>query len=135
MSAVYIRLAIVLAALGLSAWGGWTTRAWLEDSRALDKVTAERDAAIKRERAAEMKAKEVEAARAKIAGELETEKAKIHAETKPIIKRIPIYVDRSTCTLSPDGVSKLNTARGAIVPDAERRIVGETFTSRTDPGL
>ena len=131
----YIRAGLVLVVLGLTAWGGWTARAWLEDSRELDQARAERDAAIERERAAETKATEAEKTRAKIAGELATERAKIHAETAPIIKRIPVYVDRGACTISVDGVRALNSARGAILPDAERRVVGETVTRRADPGL
>ncbi len=131
----YIRAGLVLVVLGLTAWGGWTARAWLEDSRELDQARAERDAAIERERAAETKATEAEKTRAKIAGELATERAKIHAETAPIIKRIPVYVDRGNCNISVDGVRALNSARGAIVPDAERRVVGETITRRADPGL
>jgi hypothetical protein len=131
----YLRGGLVLAVLGLTAWGGWTARAWLEDSRALDQAKAERDAAIGRERAAEAKATEVETARAKIAGELEQERAKIHADVRTVIKRIPVYINRGDCTLDPRGVSDLNTARGAIVPDAERRVVGETITRRADSGL
>jgi hypothetical protein len=131
----YIRAGLVLAVLSLTAWGGWTARAWLEDSRALDQAKQERDAAIARERAAETKATEVETARAKIAGELATERAKIHADTAPIIKRIPVYVDRGACNISVDGVRALNSARGAILPNAERRIAGETITRRADPGL
>jgi len=131
----YVRAGLVLAVLGLTAWGGWTARAWLEDSRDLDQAKAERDAAIGRERAAEAKAAEVQTARAKIAGELAQEKAKIHADVRTIIKRVPVYVNRDDCTLDPRGVSDLNTARGAVVPNAERRVVGETITRRADPGL
>lgn len=131
----YIRAGLVLVVLGLTAWGGWTARAWLEGSRDLDQAKQERDAAIARERAAEAKATKVETARAKIAGDLEKEKAKIHAEVQPVIKRIPVYINRSDCTLDPRGVSDLNTARGAVVPHAERRVVGETITRRADPGL
>jgi len=131
----YLRGALVLVVLGLTAWGGWTARAWLEDSRALDQAKAERDAAIGRERAAETKAAEVETARAKIAGELEQERAKIHADVRTVIKRIPVYINRGDCSLDPRGVSDLNTARGAVVPDAERRVVGETITRRADPEL
>lgn len=131
----YIRAGLVLVVLGLTAWGGWTARAWLEDSRDLDQAKAERDAAIGRERAAETKAAEVEKERARIAGELTKERAKIHAEVQPIIKRIPVYVDRGNCSLSIDGVRALNSARGAIVSNAERRIAGETITRRADPGL
>jgi len=135
VAVAYIRAGLVLVVLGLTAWGGWTARAWLEDSRALDQAKQERDAAIGRERAAEAKAAAVEKTRAKIAGELEAERAKIHAETKTIIKRIPVYINRGDCSLDPGGVSDLNTARGAILPDAERRVVGETVTRRADPGL
>lgn len=131
----YIRAGLVLAVLGLTAWGGWTARAWLEDSRELDQAKAERDKAIERERAAETKATEIEKERARIAGDLEKERAKIHETTRPIIKRIPVYVDRGACTLSVDGVRDLNAARGAIVPNAERRVVGETYSRRADPGL
>lgn len=135
MAIAYIRAGLVLAVLGLTAWGGWTARAWLEDSRELDQAKEERDRAIERERAAEAKATAVETERAKIAGELEKERAKIHETTRPIIKRIPVYVDRGACTLSVDGVRDLNAARGAIVPNAERRVVGETYSRRADPGL
>lgn len=128
----YIRAGLVLAVLSLTAWGGWTARAWLEDSRALDQAKQERDAAIARERAAETKATEVETARAKIAGELAKEKAKIHAVVEPIIKRVPVYIGGSDCALDADGVRDLNTARGAAVPNARRRLVGETYTSRPD---
>lgn len=131
----YVRAGLVLVVLGLTAWGGWTARAWLEDSRDLDQAKQERDAAIARERAAEAKATKVETARAKIAGELAKERAKIHADTAPIIKRIPVYVDRGACTLSVDGLRALNTARGAVLPNAERRVAGETVTRRADPGL
>lgn len=131
----YIRAGLVLVVLGLTAWGGWTARAWLEDSRELDQAKAERDKAIERERAAETKATEVEKQRAKIAGELAQERAKIHETTRPIIKRIPVYVDRGNCSLGVDGVRDLNAARGAIVPNAERRIAGESITRRADPGL
>lgn len=131
----YIRVALVLAVLSLTAWGGWTARAWLEDSRALDQAKQERDAAIGRERAAEAKAAEAEKTRAKIAGELAQEKAKIHETTRPIIKRIPVYVDRGNCNISVDGVRALNSARGAVVPSPERRVVGETYSRRADPGL
>lgn len=128
----YVRAGLVLAVLGLTAWGGWTARAWLEDSKDLDQAKEERDAAIARERAAEAKATAVETARAKIAGELAKEKAKIHAEIEPIIKRVPVYIGGSDCALDVDGVRDLNAARGAIVPDAGRRLVGETYTSRPD---
>lgn len=131
----YIRAGLVLVVLGLTAWGGWTARAWLEDSRELDQAREERDKAIERERAAETRATEAEKIRGKIAGELEKERAKIHETTRPIIKRIPVYVDRGACTLSVDGVRDLNAARGAIVPNAERRIAGESITRRADPGL
>lgn len=131
----YIRTGLVLAVLCLTAWGGWKARAWLEDSRALDQANAERDAAIERERAAEIKAQDVEKARAKIAGELATERAKIHATVAPIIKRIPVYVDRGSCRVSVDGVRAINSARGAIVPDAERRTNDHAITRRADSGL
>lgn len=109
----YIRAGLVLVVLGLTAWGGWTARAWLEDSRDLDQAKAERDAAIGRERAAETKAADAEKARARIAGELEKEKANIRTQTRTIIKHIPTYVDRRDCTVSPDGIKQLNNARGA----------------------
>lgn len=128
----YIRAGLVLAVLGLTAWGGWTARAWLEDSRDLDQAKAERDAAIGRERAAEAKAAEVEKERARIAGELTKERAKIHAEVQPIIKRIPVYIGGSDCALDADGVRDLNTARGAAMPDARRLVDGGPFTTRAD---
>lgn len=109
----YIRAGLVLAVLSLTAWGGWTARAWLEDSRELDQAKEERDAAIARERAAEAKATAVETVRAKIAGELEKEKANIRTQTRTIIKHIPTYVDRRDCTVSPEGIKQLNNARAA----------------------
>lgn len=129
----YIRVGLVLAVLGLSAWGGWATRGWLEDSHALEKANKERDAAQDRERAAEQRAREAETARAKSAAELKAEKDKVHADIAPIIKRVPVYIGGSDCALSPDGVSELNTARGATVPDAERRLTDDTWTTRPDP--
>jgi hypothetical protein len=128
----YIRAALVLVVLSLAAWGGWTARAWLEDSRALDQAKAERDAAIARERAAETKATEVEKERARIAGELTKEKAKIHAEVQPIIKRVPVYIGGSDCALDVDGVRDLNTARGAALPYARRFVDGRPVTTRPD---
>lgn len=129
----YLRLGAILLVLGLTAWGGWTARAWLEDSRDLDQARAERDAAIERERAAETKAQEVEAKRAKIAGELATEKAKINATIQPIIKRVPIYIGGSDCALDVDGVRDINTARGATVPHAGRLADDGHRTTRTNP--
>lgn len=114
----YIRFGIVLAALGLSAWGGWAVRAWFDDSGELKRVTKERDAALDRERIAARQANDAEAARVKTSKELDAEKAKIHAEVAPIIKRIPVYIDRNNCTISPDGLRALNVARGATMPDA-----------------
>lgn len=133
MSAVaYIRAGLVLVVLSLTAWGGWTARAWLEDSRDLDQAKAERDAAIGRERAAETKAADAEKARARIAGELEQERAKIHAEVQPIIKRVPVYIGGSDCALDVDGVRDLNTARGAALPDARRLVDGRPVATRPD---
>ena len=129
----YIRLGLILAALGLSAWGGWAARSWLDDSRELKKVAAERDEAIKRERAADRRAREAETSRAKIAGELETEKGRIHAETAPIIKRVPVYIGGSDCALDVDGVRNLNAARGAgSVPNARRLVDDGPRESRAD---
>lgn len=129
----YIRAGLVLVVLGLAAWGGWATRGWLEDSHALEKANKERDAAQDRERAAERKAQEAEAARAKSAADLKAEKDKVHAEIAPIIKRVPVYIGGSDCALPPDSVSELNAARGSTMPDAERRVTGETWTTRPDP--
>jgi len=128
----YIRAGLVLVVLGLTAWGGWTARAWLEDSRDLDQAIAERDKAIERERAAETKAADVEKERARIAGELAKERAQIHAEVQPIIKRIPVYIGGSDCALDADGVRDLNTARGAAVPDARRFADDGPHTTRPD---
>lgn len=128
----YIRAGLVLAVLSLTAWGGWTARSWLEDSRELDQAKQERDAAIARERAAESKATAVETARAKIAGELAKERAKIHDEVQPIIKRVPVYIGGTDCALDADGVRDLNTARGAAVPDARRFVDDGPRTTRSD---
>ena len=133
MSVTAIRVGLVLVVLGLSAWGGWTARSWLEDSHALEKANKERDAAFARERQAETKAQEAETARAKSAADLAAEKAKIHAQVAPIIKRVPVYIGGGDCALPPDSVSDLNAARGATVPDAQRRIAGEAWTTRPDP--
>lgn len=128
----YIRAGVLLTSVAVAGWSGWTIRAWLDDSRELKKVEQERDTAIERERAAEAKAKAAETKRAKIAGELETEKAKIHVQVQPVIKRVPVYIGGSDCALDADGVRDLNAARGAALPDAGRRLVGETYTSRPD---
>ena len=128
----YIRAGLVLAVLGLSAWGGWTARAWLEDSRELDQAKQERDLAIERERAAEAKAREAETMRAKIAGELQTEKANIHDQVQTVVKRVPVYLGGADCALDADGVSDLNTARGATLPDARRFVDDGPRTTRSD---
>jgi hypothetical protein len=128
----YLRAGLVLVVLGLTAWGGWTARAWLEDSRALDQAKAERDAAIERERAAETKAAEAEKTRAKIAGELAQEKAKIHDQVQTVVKRVPVYIGGSDCALDVDGVRDLNTARGAALPDARRFADDGPRTTRSD---
>jgi hypothetical protein len=128
----YLRAGLVLVVLGLTAWGGWTARAWLEDSRALDQAKQERDAAIERERAAETKAAEAEKTRAKIAGELAQEKAKIHDQVQTVVKRVPVYIGGSDCALDVDGVRDLNTARGAALPDARRFADEGPRTTRSD---
>lgn len=135
----YLRAGLVLAVLSLTAWGGWTARAWLEDSRALDQAKQERDAAIGRERAAEANAAEAEAkaaeaekTRAKIAGELAQEKAKIHDEVQTVVKRVPVYIGGSDCALDADGVRDLNAARGATLPDARRFVDDGPRTTRSD---
>jgi hypothetical protein len=79
----YIRAGLILAVLGLSAWGGWTARAWLEDSHELDQAKQERDDAIKRERAAETKASEANDAR------LAAEKA-LQAKEAQTVERVKI---------------------------------------------
>lgn len=128
----YIRAGVLLTSVVAAGWGGWTIRAWLDDSRELKKVEQERDAAIERERAAEAKAKEAETKRAKIAGELETEKAKIHDQIRTITKRVPVYLGGADCALDADGVRDLNAARGAVVPDAGRLVDGRAITRRSD---
>lgn len=128
----YIRAGVLLTSVAVAGWSGWTIRAWLDDSRELKKVEQERDDAIKRERAAEAKAKETETKRAKIAGELETEKAKIHDQVQPVIKRVPVYLGGADCALDVDGVRDLNAARGAVLPDARRLVDGRTVTRRSD---
>lgn len=128
----YIRAGVLLTSVAVAGWSGWTIRAWLDDSRELKKVEQERDQAIQRERAAETRAKEVEKVRAKIAGELEQEKAKIHDQLQTVIKRVPVYIGGSDCALDVDGVRDLNAARGAVVPDARRLVDGRAITRRID---
>lgn len=130
--ATYIRAGVLLSSVAVAGWSGWTIRAWLDDSRELKKVEQERDAAVARERAAETKAKAVEKVRAKIAGELEQEKAKIHDQVQTVIKRIPVYIGGADCALDVDGVRDLNAARGAVLPDARRLVDGRAVTSRPD---
>lgn len=128
----YIRAGVLLTSVAVACWSGWTIRAWLDDSRELKKVEQERDAAIDRERAAEANAKVAETKRAKIAGELEKEKAKIHVQVQTVIKRIPVYIGGSDCALDADGVRDLNTARGATLPDARRFVDDGPRTTRSD---
>lgn len=128
----YIRAGVLLTSVAVAGWSGWTIRAWLDDSRELKKVEQERDAAIDRERAAEARAKAAETKRAKIAGELQTEKAKIHDQVQPVIKRVPVYLGGADCALDVDSVRDLNTARGAVLPDAGRLVDGRAVTRRPD---
>lgn len=128
----YIRAGVLLTSVAVAGWSGWTIRAWLDDSRELKKVEQERDAAIERERSAEAKAKAAETKRAKIAGELETEKAKIHDQVQTVIKRVPVYLGGADCALDADSVRDLNTARGAALPDARRFVDGRPVTTRPD---
>ena len=128
----YIRAGVLLTSVAVAGWSGWTIRAWLDDSRELKKVEQERDRAIERERAAETRATNAEKTRARIATELETEKAKIHDQVQPVIKRVPVYLGGADCALDPDGVRDLNTARGAVVPDARRFVDGGPRTTRSD---
>lgn len=133
--ATYIRAGVLLSSVAVAGWSGWTIRAWLDDSRELKKVELERDQAIQRERAAETRTKEVEKVRAKIAGELEQEKAKIHDQVQAVIKRVPVYIGGANCALDVDGVRDLNAARGAVVPDAGRLADDGPRTSHSDtPG-
>jgi hypothetical protein len=130
----WAKLAAAAAVVGLLLWSGWTFAAWRSRAHEADKLEQERDAAIGRERAAVARESAAAAARVADAQGRQQKTDERHEQARQIIKRIPVFVDRNSCALNPDGVHDLNVARGAVVPSPQRRLAGDTFTTRTDPG-
>ena len=126
----YIRAGLIIAVLGLSAWGGWTARAWLEDSHELDQAKQERDDAIKRERAAETKASEANDARLAAQKALQAKEAKTVERVKIVKQTVTKYVPQNAeCDLNDIVAGQLQRLReGADMPPAPGGTVvaGET---------
>jgi hypothetical protein len=130
----YAKLAAAAAVVGLLLWFGWTVAEWRSRAHEADRLEQERDAAIGRERAA--LARESAAADARVVDAQDRQKKteERHEQARQIVKRIPVYIDRNSCSLNVDGVRDLNLARGTVVSGSQRRLAGETFTTRTDTG-
>ena len=125
-----IKAVAAVAAIALVWWIVSTVDGWRSDALTKAKAVQERDAAIERERVAGIKQRAAERAQSKASAELIAERAKDHEKIVPIIKRVPVYVDRGSCTLSVDGVRALNDARGAVdMPATDTRALGDNWTT------
>ena len=67
--------------------------------------------------------------RADLQSKLNQKEVTIEKEYVEVVRNIPAYVDRSTCSISADGVRSLNRLRG--VPQPTGKSPGEVDAHRT----
>lgn len=117
----YLRWGLSLGLIASLILAGWLANGWRIEAKEASQLREERDAAIKRERAAELM-------KAELQTQLRNKEVKVEKQYVEIVRNIPVYVDRSTCTVSADGVRALNRIRG--VPQPSGKSPGEADAHR-----
>jgi hypothetical protein len=105
----YLKIAATLAVVTGLIYAGWTANNWRVEAlraRALNAQLIEQQVRL----AAANRAREA------VSIKLAESESNEHIQIRQIIKRVPVYVDRGTCSLSIDGLRELNKAR--ILPPA-----------------
>lgn len=118
----YIRWASIGTLIAFLVLSGWLANGWRLEAREAAKLRIERDNAIERER-------KVDLMRADLQSKLNKKEVTVEKQYVEIVRNIPVYVDRSTCSISADGVRSLNRIRG--VPQSSGKSPGEVDAHRT----
>lgn len=103
--ATQLRWGLAVLAFAAVALLAWQANEWRHEAGQAAILKVQLEAVRESARMAEELRFEDEAARA-------NEAEKVRVEVKEIIKRVPVYINRSDCTVSPDGVRAINKARG-----------------------
>lgn len=117
----YIRWASIGTLIAFLVLSGWLANGWRLEAREAAKLRIERDNAIERER-------KVDLMRADLQSKLNKKEVTVEKQYVEIVRNIPVYVDRSTCSISADGVRSLNRIRG--VPQPSGKSPGEVDAHR-----
>lgn len=126
----YIRWASIGTLIAFLVLSGWLANGWRLEAREAAKLRIERDNAIERER-------KVDLMRADLQSKLNKKEVTVEKQYVEVVRNIPVYVDRDTCSLSIDGVRAFNRLRG--VPQSTGKSPGEVdvhqANARKETGL